>query len=308
MKVGTENLAKFRSLCEALDLPRYAGIGLLDSLWRFTETNTPAGDIGRFTDATIARDLDWRGESEKLIAALVDTGWLDEHPDPSVRLAVHDWHEHCEDRIHLRMARARKYFVDNRAPKLARLTGSERQEADDFYKRAPKPCAQSVRTDATHDPCAQVVRTTITSTNTLTREGDNSPDPLADFSELRTAYPEVLDLLRAAHPKAKIPKQGSADELKARDTLAKLVRLDDYNEGEVIGCLRWLFTSEDADAEFWRGNVQAFYPLRKVKDGASKFARIHAAWRKANGGHKAAPAVDPDLSASIGAIMRGGKR
>ena len=74
----------------------------------------------------------------------------DEHPEH--RLVIHDWWDHCEDRVHMKMARARKFFVDSRVPKLARLPVFERKQAHAFYTACAQmndPCAQTV------DPCAR---------------------------------------------------------------------------------------------------------------------------------------------------------
>ena len=78
-----------------------------------------------------------------------------------------------------------------------------------------------------------------------------------------------------------MPKPGSSAYRKERAVLSQLIRLDKYSEDEIVNVIRWVFTSPDADAEFWRGNVQAIIPLRKAKTGElNKFAKIEAAMNR----------------------------
>jgi len=117
-------------------------------------------------------------------------------------------------------------------------------------------------------------------------EGDG--DPLAACPELAAFYPRLLAMIRAAHPAARLP-QGDA---KGRDVLAKLARLDGFPEGEIVAALSWLFQDYTPRDDFdWRQQVAAIPPLRKVKDGLSKFARIHEAWKRATAG-RGAPEIE----------------
>lgn len=133
MKAGTDRKAKFRQLQRDLKLPRYAAVGLLQSIWDFAAVNTPAGDLGRFSDEDIALDIEYEGSPDELIEALVNRRWLDRCDDH--RLVIHDWPDHCEDGIHLRLAREGKVFADGRIPKLTRLSKEERGAIELHYKR-----------------------------------------------------------------------------------------------------------------------------------------------------------------------------
>jgi len=94
MKRGTPEHPKTRILTEKLAAPTYAACGILELLWHMTARYAPRGDIGRFSDAAIADHLDWKGNPELLVAALVDSGWLER--DVTHRLIIHDWKDHCE--------------------------------------------------------------------------------------------------------------------------------------------------------------------------------------------------------------------
>jgi hypothetical protein len=81
---------KFKKLQALTGLGKWNAIGLLQGIWSFTQYNCPQGDIGRKSNEDIALDLDIPlDEIDGLIAALVEAGWLDEHPEH--RLVIHDW-------------------------------------------------------------------------------------------------------------------------------------------------------------------------------------------------------------------------
>ncbi|HOT50005.1 MAG TPA: hypothetical protein P5318_18790 [Candidatus Hydrogenedentes bacterium] len=112
------------------------------------------------------------------------------------------------------------------------------------------------------------------------------PDPLAPFLGLVEFYPHLLELIREAHPKARLPKAGSGADFEARATLAKLVRIDGYKPNEIVAALEWVFESDHRDAQFWRAQVAAIPPLRKAgSSGLTKFGAIHERWLKATGGN-----------------------
>ncbi len=97
MKRGTELKLKFRELKQALGLPIWQVKGILQALWDFVGENAIHGDVGRFSDEQIAVGIEYAGDAQNLMRILRETRWLDAHP--THRLVVHDWHEHCEDRV-----------------------------------------------------------------------------------------------------------------------------------------------------------------------------------------------------------------
>lgn len=157
MKRGTDMLTKFKRLKDDLGLPTYACKGLLQELWDATATNAIAGDIGKHSDDDIAYMLDWQGDPAALVAALVKWKWLDPHPEH--RLVVHDWPQHCEDWIHMRLARATLLFADGTTPKVQKFQKDERDKIRRKYFEAHgiDPChvperAPAVRTASAHRP------------------------------------------------------------------------------------------------------------------------------------------------------------
>jgi hypothetical protein len=97
IKRGTPDHPKARALAQRLGLRRFEIVGLLESLWHFAAGYAKRGDVGRFTDEEIASHLEWRGAADELVAALVDSRWLDRCP--CHRLRVHDWKDHADQTV-----------------------------------------------------------------------------------------------------------------------------------------------------------------------------------------------------------------
>jgi hypothetical protein len=177
MKREAISHTKMKRLCRRLDIPLWQGVGLLESIWHLTAREAPRGDIGKLSDEDIALGIDYHGDEGALIDALVSCGWIDR--DPVARLCIHDWHEHTDDHIHNRLARAHLHFAGGRPPKLTRLPSKEREIATKFYDS----CAQNA------DPCVQQAHETHTesarqalderSTN-VPPEPEPEPEPLPE--------------------------------------------------------------------------------------------------------------------------------
>lgn len=93
MKSSTPELLKFQKLMRRLKESRRGTIGLLEGMWLAVGKNCPRGDIGRFSNEEIAIMVDWDGDPDELISALVECRWLD--VCDTYRLVVHDWEDHC---------------------------------------------------------------------------------------------------------------------------------------------------------------------------------------------------------------------
>ncbi len=160
MKRGTTELLKFKRLCRLLKLRTWQAVGLLETLWQITARDAPDGAIGGFSNEEIALALDWQGSADKVVEALTECEWVDEHPDH--RLVVHDWPDHADDLVHRKLARAGRLFADGSSPNLGRLNKAEREAVEGrFLRRQPvakkEPESASVRTPCARD--AQDVRT-----------------------------------------------------------------------------------------------------------------------------------------------------
>lgn len=141
MKRGTPDHPKMGDLARLLKVPRHAAVGILEMLWHWAGKYAIRGDIGRWPDIAIAEAVDWRGKPSLLIAALINSRWLDESDE--FRLLIHDWPDHCEDNINVALARAGDVFAVGRRPKLSKLNSEERQKAVQIYNSIEIQCAQT---------------------------------------------------------------------------------------------------------------------------------------------------------------------
>lgn len=130
---GTTDKLKFKILQRHMGLLRWEACGLLQSLWNLTAEATPDGGVGRFTNEEIAIGIEWNKDADKLIDDLIATKWLDEIPEDYGRLYIHDWHEHCENTVHRKLARVHSFFANGKQPNLARLESKYKDEAEEFY-------------------------------------------------------------------------------------------------------------------------------------------------------------------------------
>ena len=105
MKRTAMNHTKMKRLIRVLKIQQYAVVGILESLWHLTAREAPEGNIGKLSDEDIAAWIDWEGSGTELVEALVECGWVD--ADPTHRLVIHDWQEHCDDATKKAMSRKR---------------------------------------------------------------------------------------------------------------------------------------------------------------------------------------------------------
>src|SRR5262249_24019518 len=138
MKRGTPDHPKVYALAEALNVRRPAALGHLEMLFHFAAQYAPHGDVGRFPDKRIAAALDCPGRPEKLIDALVRTGWLDH--DSGARLVVHDWHEHADRTTLQRLSRKGKSPIQADQE----VTGKVCTQSETKIRTLPEPVPEPV--------------------------------------------------------------------------------------------------------------------------------------------------------------------
>lgn len=85
-------LVKFKTLSARMKWPQYRTVGVLQSLWLFALHNARDGNLSTFSAADIAAWMEYDGDAEELIEALIATRWLDRGESGS--LTIHDWEEH----------------------------------------------------------------------------------------------------------------------------------------------------------------------------------------------------------------------
>lgn len=87
---------KTKRLARLLGVGRATAIGHLHLLWWFAIQHAQEGDLSPFTIDDIAEAVYWEGDSQQLINALSEAGFIDDD------LCIHDWHEYAGQLIEKR--------------------------------------------------------------------------------------------------------------------------------------------------------------------------------------------------------------
>jgi hypothetical protein len=170
MKRGTPAHPKTAMLMAELSIPRYAAVGILESLWHWTAQFAKRGDIGRYSNHIIADSVGWTDDPDKLINALVKCHWIDTYAQDThgvrteclplggeaPRLIIHDWPEHTDDSVHIALARSAETFADGTMPNMSRLNRDERLRIASIYEQkaaqngSEKPTPKDTYAQDTH--------------------------------------------------------------------------------------------------------------------------------------------------------------
>lgn len=134
MKLATPQSTKFLKLKRRLSLTHWQCVGLLESVWLFTQLNAPEGDIGKHDDEDIAAAIEWGGSHTELITALTECGFIDECDER--RLVVHDWHDHAPTYLKGAMAKHGKEFC-RPVRKSAKQPAKQRARGGSDVSRTP---------------------------------------------------------------------------------------------------------------------------------------------------------------------------
>lgn len=187
VKKETVNLLKFKKLQAMGGFSLWEATGLLQALWLFAARETPQGDIGRFSNEDIAYAIEFPLERiDRAVEVLVATRWLD--ASEVHRLVVHDWRDHCEDAVKMRLVRAGLPFADGTPAKASRMATSERARHEHGGDTAAVCGAHGVRTACARDGDGDGgVRTTDTDTDTRT---ETKPIPIPEPRPARSSSAE----------------------------------------------------------------------------------------------------------------------
>lgn len=195
---------KVKRLERALEIPHYAAVGILESLWHLAARETPAGNIGKLSNEDISDDLDWRSDATDLIEGLITSGWVDEHDQH--RLIIHHWSEHCEDSVDMRIARAKMLYADGTPARGNRLSRDEREA----YAQAVRTKLHRVHEDGTSSalpkPLSPSQSHSAPNTSELSKESSRRtgvrPEVLVDtWNSLCGFLPKVKTLSKARQRK-----------------------------------------------------------------------------------------------------------
>lgn len=168
---------KFARLQAILGLKKYQAMGILETLWHLSGRYAPQGNVGKLTDDEIESWIGWDGEPGALIAALIESRWIDK--SSKHRLLIHDWSEHADNAT--KMSNKRK-CVD-----IFQLCGDTVETSGDTVSRAyPEPEPEPVLTPPS--PSAG-----IASSNGVMASGQAARvvfefPPDLDFEEFKSAW------------------------------------------------------------------------------------------------------------------------
>lgn len=137
MKANTPELMKFKKLQRKLGESRRGTIGLLEGLWIEVARNSPAGDIGKFTNEEIAIMVDWDGDPDLLVDSLVECKWLDRCSEN--RLVVHDWKDHCPTYVKGGLAKQRRDIAIASTSEVQAIASPAEDPASTFEVVSTKP-------------------------------------------------------------------------------------------------------------------------------------------------------------------------
>lgn len=196
-KRNSHNHPKIKRLARALKTNRRDAFGLMCILWDFTTATCWHGNIGKYSDEELADEVFWEEDPAVLILALVESGLVDLHEGH--RLIVHDWWDHAEDSVHMKIARAHEFFADGRAPKLGRLSKDERAPIADFYADAATEKLAALEFDRAHE------------------QEERAHDVRTETESVRTtmpclAKPSQAIPSQAEPPAARTPARGGPDD------------------------------------------------------------------------------------------------
>lgn len=196
MKAGTPHHPKTTRLLLALGVPRYAAVGILESLWHFAATYADDGNLARFTDEDIAAALEWETEaSGELLAALESSGWLDGRQ-------IHDWEQHAPEYIQRRLRQRENRDVKRDEAQRSAVKRDEAQRSAVLQKVSP--------TDTDTDTDTVFKRSSID-------ESDDDDQKLIrsdQIEELRPTIRQIATVLRNGRPRGRLPDRDRDEAIK----------------------------------------------------------------------------------------------
>jgi hypothetical protein len=131
-KRGIASHPKTLDLAERLGIMDCYAVGVLETFWQWVASYHPDGDLTGTKPSIFGRGISYRGNAKKVWDALVAAGFID-HRDG--KFFVHDWPEHAEDSIHIRLARSRNFCADGTTPRLNRIAHQEREQIQRDYEK-----------------------------------------------------------------------------------------------------------------------------------------------------------------------------
>lgn len=183
---------KTLDLMDRLGINRREAIGLLDLLLDWAIDYAPCGDVGKWSNAVIATAIDWTGNADELVEALVGSGWLDKNR--AHRIVIHDWPQHAPNFLRAKLKKLGLSFLDCYSSSVGSYEGSD--ESLDESSEATTPPLSS-------PPCPSPPASSSSSPPERT---DDDDDEVVSEDEWNQAKPIANRLLKGVFPNGIKPK------------------------------------------------------------------------------------------------------
>ena len=235
MKRAAPNHPKMKTLAAALGIPLAHANGIMERLWHWAAQFSPQGDIGRWSNETIAEELTWDvKDANHIVGALITSNWCDPHD--THRIVLHDWYEHAEDSIHMYLARKGLLFATGEVPRMNRLSEKERTSLIKKHYNS-KICAHKKRTKSAQK--AHNVRTALCLMPYANASYNTPLDPpvggVNGFDRFWSVYPRKVDKQTAYRAWGKIkPDETLTMAIIASVEAHKATRQWQRDDGEAI--------------------------------------------------------------------------
>lgn len=164
MKRGAPEDTKMFWLAEYLGVPQVLAVGIMECLWQWTANHAPTGLLTAEAVPVVFERLKGHQleyafgiDARSLVHSLKRAGWLDPPPGISrdewssksdAASVIHGWYRHCEDSVHIKLARAIECFASGERPRMHRLSKDERERIEASYVAKEESRAHAVRTES----------------------------------------------------------------------------------------------------------------------------------------------------------------
>jgi hypothetical protein len=233
---------KSKRLKRKLNVSIHEVVGILHFFWHWAVKYAEDGDITKFSAEDIADAIQFDGDADKLINALIESGFVDEFEDG--QRVIHDWFDY--------------------AGKLVLWRRKEAERLKGYRKSKKKDSVHSTNEErTTYEPSTDTVRTPeYSNSNSIS----NSNKKNIKDSRQKRVYDEQSIAYRSANylytsilkhkPDLKKPNlQAWSDDMR------KLIEIDGRDPRQIANVINWVITEP-----FWHSQILSASKLREKWD------------------------------------------
>lgn len=239
---------KTYALSDELNVPLYAAVGLVVSLWTWALNNSENGDLSKYPSNAIARACAWDKKPEKLIEVLKSSGFLDEN------MCLHDWQDYAGKLLDKREANARRNREARERASASRDAVNVDKSKENGVSKAPSERITSAQKDdieerSEHTASASRARheRVTRCVSSTSRDGATVPNRTVPNRTKVVVVANSLDIGDEKIATATAEDQLELTEEEIRHHQELINRLDikassyglPFNVGDIERCLRW---------------------------------------------------------------------